>query len=106
MKVTFDEILGKSEWLYVELLSSLPEELVTKAINDQFYEVKLLVNGVEVEPDLFNHLMNNVEKSVNEQASSLVRDKIVELEDLYVELRENFDEMIEAVKEKYSEYYT
>jgi len=46
--------------------------------------------------------MNNIENAIDAEASSLVRAQIEELESLHQKL----DEMIEAVKEKYSEYYT
>lgn len=81
MKIRFDEITEKTEWLHSELLSSLNHDIINKASNDGFYEVKLLVNGVELEPTLFNILMNNIEKAIDEQAKSLVRQKLQQAED-------------------------
>ena len=57
MKITFEELLSKKEWLHSELLNSLPHEIVSKASEDQFYDVKLVINGVEVEPKMYNDIM-------------------------------------------------
>ena len=60
MKITFDETLSRKEWIHRELMESLTDEVISKAANDRFYEVKLLVNGIELEPNFFNDLVNNI----------------------------------------------
>jgi len=74
MKITFSELLSTTEWLHTELLESLTGEAFLQASKDQFYEVKLLVNGIELEPQLLNRIFKNIEKHIDEQAKSLVRE--------------------------------
>lgn len=81
MKITFEEVLSGKKWVEAELLRSLPVEVIEKAMNDQFYEVKLLVNGIEVEPKFFNDLVGNIEKYVDDTAASLIYDKIGEIKE-------------------------
>lgn len=72
MRIEFDELASRKEWLHTELMRSLNADLITAAKNDGFFEVKLLVNGVELEPDLFNDIVNNIERYIDNQARSLV----------------------------------
>ena len=46
MKVTFQEVLSRKTWLQKEMLNSLTGDNITKASEDQFYDVKLLINGI------------------------------------------------------------
>lgn len=92
MKITFEELLSKKEWLNAELMNSLTHDLITKAADDQFYDIKLLVNGVELEPSLFNQIVDNVERYIDEQAKKLVRDKLEEAENKISRLTEILDE--------------
>lgn len=76
MKITFQEICAKQQWIHRELLSSLTHELITEAREDQFYEVKLLINGVEIEPVIFNEVMANLEKYIDKEANLLILEKL------------------------------
>ena len=80
MKITFEETLSRKEWLHKELMESLTGDIITKSSEDQFYDVKLLVNGVELEPTFYNKLVNNIEKYIDAEAKSLVRQKLEEAE--------------------------
>ena len=102
MKITFEEALSTKEWLHTELMNSLAGDLITKASEDGFYEVKLLVNGVELEPYLFNKIMNNIEKYIDEQAKSLVREKLEEAENKVRKLSEIFDEAAYRIKDEFN----
>lgn len=94
MRITFEEILSKKQWLHKEMLNSLTGDVITKASEDQFYDVKLLVNGVELEPVLYNSLMSNIEKYIEEEAKSLVRQQLEAAE----EKSKKLCELIEAAK--------
>jgi hypothetical protein len=102
MKITFEEVLSTKEWLHTELMNSLTGDLITKASEDGFYEVKLLVNEVEFEPQLFNKIMNNIEKYIDEQAKSLVREKLEEAENKVRKLSEIFDEAAYRIKDEFN----
>ena len=101
MKITFKEILSSSEWLHSELINSLTDELITKASNDQFYDVKLIVNGVELEPLLFNKIMNNIEKCIREEAKSLIREELEEVENKVNNLSYIFDNVKNKLFDEY-----
>ena len=102
MKITFDETLSRNEWLHRELMNSLTGEVITKASEDRFYEVKLLVNGIELEPQLFNKIVNNIEKYIDEQAKLLVREKLVEAENKIRKLSELIDEVSYKIIEEFN----
>ena len=102
MKITFEEALSRKEWLHTELMNSLTGDLITQASEDRFYEVKLLVNGIELEPQLFNKIVNNIEKYIDEQAKSLVREKLEEAENKVRRLSELFDEVSYKIKDEFN----
>lgn len=78
MKITFEQVLSESDWLQKEMLISLPFEVIDKASKDQFYDVKLLINDVEVEPKAFNDIMNKIEEYIDREARILVNEKLNE----------------------------
>jgi len=75
-------------------MESLTGDIITKASEDQFYDVKLLVNGIELEPVFYNKLVSNIEKYIDSEARFLVRQKFEEAEDKASKL----SELIEAAK--------
>ncbi len=76
MIITTDELLQKKEWLHTELLQSLPDSIIHQVAKDQFCDVKLLVNGVELEPSFYNDLVKNIAIHIKYQAKSLVLEKL------------------------------
>jgi len=101
MKITFEEVLSEKEWIHKELMNSLTGEIVTKAMKDRFYDVKIVVNGIELEPVVFNHIMNNLEKCIDEQARGLVLEKLQEAEDKVRKLSDIFDEATSKIKDEF-----
>lgn len=101
MKVTFEETLSRKEWLHKELMNSLTGEVIEKAKEDRFYDVKLLVNGVEIEPVFYNDIMNGVEKYIDAEAELRIINKLQDIEDQTQKLKEFVDEAIEKIKEKF-----
>jgi hypothetical protein len=71
MKITFDDTINKRDWLHSCLLSSLTTEAINSGIETRSYEVKLLVNGIELEPTHLNDLLTNVEKHIDNEAKTL-----------------------------------
>ena len=101
MKITFEEVLSRNEWLHSELLNSLTGELIDKTTKDQFYDVKLLVNGIELEPELFNKIMNNIEKFIENQAKSYLKEKLDEAQDKIAKLSQTIDEVSSNIRDEY-----
>lgn len=98
MKITFEEVLSSKTWIASELLSSLSYEIIDTAINDQFYDVKLLVNGIQLEPKLFNDIMNNVEKYIDSEARKIVLEKLEKAEYKTRRLDELISDACEKIK--------
>ena len=75
MKILIEDLLKNKAWLHAELLNSLTIDLIDKSLEDGFYEVKLLVNDVVVEPKMFNDIVNNIGKYVDQEAEKVVAEK-------------------------------
>lgn len=109
MRITFDQIIERKEWLHREILSSMTPELIEKAAKDRFYDIKILINGVEVEPVIFNNIMNDVEKYIDAQARSLITEKYQEAEEKARKLHEMVDAITKSINDdfiKELEYYS
>ncbi len=95
MKLTVEQLLSRDNWLHHELIRSLSFEIIEKAKEDGFYDIKLLVNGVELEPDFYNDLVCNIEKYIDSEAKNLIKN---ELEKAESESRKLY-EIIKAAKD-------
>jgi hypothetical protein len=76
-------------------MHSLTGDIIDKAAEDQFYDVKLLVNGVELEPIFFNNIMDHVEKFIDSEARNLVKEKLEIADNKSMRLQELIKEAIE-----------
>lgn len=102
MKISYKEILSKKEWLHSVILSSnLPDEVYEKTKGDDFFDVKLVINGIELEPKFLNDLMNNIEKYVDIEARSLIRDKLSEVDNKAEKLRHMIDKATSFLIDEY-----
>lgn len=88
MKITFDEINHEKKWIHSELLNSLTHEVIEAAQDDQYYDVKLLVNGIELEPVFFNSLMSGISKYIEAEVENMVSDKLTVLKNKMARLDE------------------
>lgn len=103
MKITFDEIVPRrDEWIHKELLRSLHGDIIHKAKDDRFFEVKLLVNGVELEPSYFNDIMNNLEKYIDSEAKVLAKEYFEELRIKSQKLSDMIDEATRKIANEFS----
>jgi len=101
VKITFDEVLSRNEPIQRELLNSLPLDIVEKAMDDGFYNIKILINGIEVEPKIFNDIMNRLEERIQSEAKSYVQNKLQEAENEAHKLQQ----MVKDVQFKIMETY-
>lgn len=101
MKITFDDVVNGREWIHAEMRNSLTHDLIDKAVSEQCYEVKILINGVEVEPELYNKIMNGVEKYIEIQAKELVIEKLEEADNKSRKLNDLINEACEKIKEEF-----
>jgi hypothetical protein len=87
------------DWLCEEILHSLTTETIhseNKGEDGNIYDIKLLVNGVAIEPKLLTKLLEGLESIIDSEAKSLISNRINESV-------ENFEtklfNIIEEVKE-------
>jgi len=100
MKITFDSILKDKTWLNTELLHSLDGDDVSNAADKREYDVKLLVNGREIEPKLFNELLSNLECYINEAAAALVNERLESITDAINDMQNTINDASCDIKDK------
>ena len=102
MKITFEELLSEKTWLHKEMLTSLSFDLIDKASEDGFYDVKLLINGVEMEPKIFNDIVNGIERYVDAEAEQLLNEKLENIKYKINLLDELFSSASEKIKDEFN----
>lgn len=69
------EELGDLEWLYHEILTSLPQDVIEQAHIRREVNVQLMIDNVVVEPEVLNDLLTNIDKYIDMQAEAKVKEK-------------------------------
>jgi len=105
MIIPFDNILKEENFIQSELLGSLSGEDIYDGQKKGEYDVKLVVNGRDVEPKLLNELVTNIEKYVELEAKAMLEEKfddvlkdIAGLKEAVEELKENLDDRFTSLK--------
>ena len=94
MRISFREALSRKEWLHKELMQSLNGETIAKAIEDQYFDVKLLVNGVEIEPSFYNNLIDKIDEHIENAAKA----KIIQNLEKAIAAAYELNELVEKAK--------
>lgn len=82
MKITFEEALSRKTWLQRELMQSLSDECFnTLEPKQDWWDVKLVVNGVEVEPVWFNSIMTKLEEHIDAEAKLLFEQHLEDIQE-------------------------
>ena len=101
MIITYEEILHDKTWLNREILQSLTQEVIDKAKEQNQYDIKLLVNGIELEPMFLTGLINNIEKYVDRQAEDIVEERLSAALNKAKDLTELIDVFSDKIRELY-----
>lgn len=88
-------------WVHDELFQSMPVEVINKANETGEFDIKLVVNGIDIDPKLLNYVLNNIEKIVNDKAKGLVLEKLEDAENEAYKLLETVREARGEIIEKY-----
>lgn len=95
-------------WLYRCLMRSMSTEMIEKTRNkgkdedkDNF-DVKLIINGVEVEPTFLQDLVKNVVKHIDESADDLMKKKFQEAKQRLWRLDEIVDDACSAIRKEFN----
>jgi len=102
MKISFEEILGNKAWLHEEILSSVTSDIIEKASQDRFYDVKIVINGIEVEPVIFNKLVNNIEKYIEGEAEVIAESKLQDALSKAKKLEEIVSEACSKIRDEFN----
>jgi mevalonate kinase len=101
MKITFEEVVSRKEWIHKEILNSVTTDIINKAFEDQFYEVKILINGIELEPKFYNDLITNIDSYVDREAKNMIKEKLEEALNDAMKLNDLIEEASDKIREKF-----
>ena len=106
MKITFDELLRRErgEWLLEEIMNSLPKEVIDSAMEAREYDVKLVVNGFDVEPVILHDMITNVAEYIEKQARHNVSEILEEAEGEAYDLLHTVQEAAQDIKARFKLY--
>ena len=105
MKIYYKDILSNKEGIHKEILNTSDREIFkTETREDEqgepYWEVSLLVNGVEMEVNYFNSMFKNTESWIEQRAEKMVQEKMQDnLWEVETEFRKISD-VFESVKSK------
>ncbi len=100
MKITFDEILKRDEFLHQEIMNSIPTEVLEKAMSDRFFEVNLVINGTIVDCKVLNKLFQEIERYINEEAEERAKKKFSEASLKIDKITDIVDEAIKKIADE------
>ena len=101
MKVKFEDLKQGHSWVHDELFSSMSSEVINKAHEVGEFDIKLVVNGIDIDPKLLNYVINNIEEIVDNKAKQLVLDKLDDAENEAYKLLETVREARSEIIEQY-----
>lgn len=101
MIISFEDTLNKKDWLHSCLLNSLTGEAVESGKEKMEYNVKLLVNGIELEPTHLNELLLNIEKYIDREAKELAEAKLQAILNKAAKLNEMIDDVCAKVRDEF-----
>jgi len=85
MRLTYDEVLKRSEHLHKEIMGSVPLEVLKTTNAERCFDVKLIINGVECEPIYLNSIWKKIEEYVDREANIKANEKVKEaLDKIYI----------------------
>lgn len=69
---------------------------------DKFWDVKLLINGIETEPLIFNSMMSKLEAHIENAAKYYIEKKLNDAENAASEFSELISQAKQTILEKYN----
>ncbi len=101
MRITFDELTKRDEFLHIEIMNSLTGDLIKSAMEERAYDIKLLINGIEVEPLFLNRILNNLDEYIKQEAAQMIDDKFEHIRHAINDMDNIIDEVVSDIKEKF-----
>lgn len=78
MKITFDDAISKDDLLHIALVDCLTPEILDSAMESREYEVKLVVNGFELDPKVLNLFHEKADEWIETRAKEMAAAKFHE----------------------------
>jgi ribosome biogenesis GTPase A len=94
MKIPFKDAIGKNDLLHIALMNCLTPEVIDSAREKEEYEVRLVVNGVDLDPTTLNLFQDKAEEWVETRAKEIAAEKFHEA----AKAAEDFSKMVNDIK--------
>jgi len=101
----YGEVAAENEWLFHEIMSSLPAEVIEQANQRREFNVLLSIDNIIVEPQLLNEILTNIDKYISDLAEKKVHDKLRELENRFQVIFGPLEEATKSATEKIREEF-
>jgi len=95
----------ENEWLFHEVLRSLPKEVIEQVQQRREVNIQLMIDNVVVEPQLLNDLMININNYIDQQAEAKMKDKFKELENRFQDIIKPLEEATKDATNKIKEEF-
>lgn len=93
------------EWLYHEILQSLPNEIIEQAQIRREVNVQLMIDNTLVEPQLLQDLLSKIDKYIDEQAEAKLKTRFQELQLRFNDVMEPLEEATKEATRKIREEF-
>ena len=101
MKITFKEAIGVNDLLHITLMNCLTAEVINSARETEEYDVKLVVNGFDLDPTTLNLFQEKAEEWIETEAKKIAAEKFHEAS----KAAEDFAKMVNDIKYSLIEKY-
>jgi hypothetical protein len=101
MIITFQEAISEDDLLHIALMSCLTPEVIEQAMEKKEYDVKLVVNGVELDPTILNLFNEKADEWVETRAKKMAAEKFHEAAHAASEFARMVNDVKSALIEKY-----
>lgn len=101
MKISFQDAIHKNDLLHIALMNCLTPEVIESAREAEEYDVKLVVNGVELDPTTLNLFQDKAEEWIETRGKEIAAEKFHEA----AKAAEDFSIMVNDIKNKLIEKY-
>lgn len=101
MLITRSEVVSHSSMIGREILRSITPEIIADVKDAKEFEIKLIINGVEVEPKLLLDLYTRAEEYIDREAAALMKERIENLPFKLESLEEYLRDLVHDLKSKF-----
>ena len=103
MKITAQELISEKNWLHKCILESINVDVIDDARDnhDFNYDIKMVVNGHELEPELLNKLITNIVAYIELEALDIVNTRMQSAVDKAKQLENIVQEASDKIRDEF-----